>query len=182
MAIRIDSPYGSKPGLPARPHICFTSMTEIGVLPELVSKRLVSLTITLLAGRLIPAARVGVATIHFILPLRKFSSTKRLCLEVSPALWKAIPDFTHAESFLPNAVESPSPSKAATSSSVSSLPTNAFMLMEYFTASASVERLELTNIMHWPPSFSVGSISDHISSPVGVISMERPFSKVTSLL
>ena len=47
----------------------------MGVFPELDSNLMVSLTTTLLAGRLIPAARVGVATMHLINPALNPSST-----------------------------------------------------------------------------------------------------------
>ena len=47
----------------------------MGELPEDASNLVVSLTMTLLAGRLMPAAKVGVATMTFSFPARKLDST-----------------------------------------------------------------------------------------------------------
>ncbi len=94
-AKRMASPYVSYFGRPARPHICLISRTGIGERPRFTSKRFRSRMITRRAGRLIPAARVGVATMQRIRPRLNSRSTRARCPFVRPALWKAAPPSTH---------------------------------------------------------------------------------------
>jgi len=83
-------PLTSKPGLPALPAICLYSETEIGASPSSVYLVYLSIT-TALAGKLTPAASVGVAATNLIAPERKASSTSSRASLVSPAWWKAAP-------------------------------------------------------------------------------------------
>ena len=75
LPIIIDSPKSSYCGLPARPQSCLYSNTLIGlVVPILESYLLMFDIITRRAGRLTPAAKVGVAVNIFIRPLRNSDS------------------------------------------------------------------------------------------------------------
>ena len=95
---RKDSPKSSKPGLPALPIICLTSITGRGMLLDaIVLHLLVSLTTTLLAGKFTPCARVGVATIHWRFPFLNPFSITFLWEEVKPAWWKPTPPLTEFE-------------------------------------------------------------------------------------
>gem|GEM_PF-1942988 len=129
------------------------------------SKRVVSLIMTLLAGRLIPAASVGVATMHLMFPRLNPLSTNLRCLMVSPALWNAMPLRMQDASFFAMDVDSDSCSSTARSSSAMAGAPILFMYGEYLTARASVDLREFTNTRHWPPIRIVCFMSDHTSSP-----------------
>ena len=72
----IDSPYLSYCGLPALPQSCLYSKTLIGLFAPTFALYLLMFEITtLLAGRLTPAANVGVDDNNLMAPLRNSFST-----------------------------------------------------------------------------------------------------------
>ena len=77
----MDSPYLSYCGLPARPQSCLYSKMLIGLFAPTFALYLLMFEITTrLAGRLTPAAKVGVDDNSFIVPLR--NSVSIICLHV----------------------------------------------------------------------------------------------------
>src|SRR5919199_1977996 len=86
------SPEVSYFGLPALPQSCLYSKTLIGIFPPQSESYLSILDkMTLVAGRLTPAARVGVAANSLITPFLNDCSTISLLDCPNPAWWKATP-------------------------------------------------------------------------------------------
>lgn len=82
----IESPFESKPVLPARPLICLYLAASISSLPTKGP-----LNMTALAGKLIPVLNVLVAQRTNKLPYRNPFSTTSLSSLVNPEWWYATP-------------------------------------------------------------------------------------------
>ena len=104
------------------------------------------------AGRLSPAARVGVEAMHLISPALNPPSTIFRCSRRSPAWWKAAPRSTHAARDRSISVSASSVSSRAAAARAGETRFNAPAAR---FAKASALRREETKTRHCPPSATV---------------------------
>ncbi len=126
------------------------------------------------AGRLIPAARVGVAAMDLSSPALKASSTARRWTFVSPAWWKALPVATKSARRPPREVGSSCRPRTRAERSRrdvrSSSLSRDWMRRESRRASTSAERRVFTKVRACPPPSTTSATREPTASPSGSIS------------
>ena len=150
------SPYSSYCGRPALPHSCLYSSTLIGVLrPSDGSYRSMLDTTTRRAGRLTPAASVGVEASSLMRLARNAASTSERAACARPAWWNATPLRTRPASAPASLV--PPPDATMRSAALARCPASgapsAFETGPAAFSARDTERALLSaNSSAWPPS------------------------------